>query len=75
MFVVFCRMLSLWEPFLEPWRCNVCWRHLKSKSDAGSGSWNFEMQASDRSVHVVNATLLKYLFTVSTSYSFSLLPS
>jgi len=41
-------MLSLWEPFLEPWRCNVNWRHAKSKSESTTGIWNFEMQASDR---------------------------
>nr|CAB3267626.1 vacuolar protein sorting-associated protein 13D [Phallusia mammillata] len=43
------RMLSLWEPFLEPWRCNISWQHEKSRSNQSrSGTWNLKVEASDR---------------------------
>jgi len=42
------RMLSLWEPFLEPWRCGLSWKHQKSSTGSNGGEWEVQVEGSDK---------------------------
>ncbi|XP_076807510.1 intermembrane lipid transfer protein VPS13D-like [Clavelina lepadiformis] len=53
------RMLSLWEPFLEPWRCNISWNHELARSSNTSGKWSVRLEASDRFDVSVTSTLIE----------------
>ncbi|XP_076824042.1 intermembrane lipid transfer protein VPS13D-like isoform X2 [Clavelina lepadiformis] len=52
------RILSLWEPFLEPWRCSISWNHEVASSNA-SGKWNFKLDSLERMDISVTSTLVK----------------
>jgi len=52
------RMLSSWEPFLDPWRCNISWAHEGFQH--AKGVWNVKAEASDRSVAMVTTEYLRH---------------
>ena len=41
------RTLSLWEPFIEPWRSNISWKH-EEKENSNDDDWTFKVDASDK---------------------------
>ncbi|XP_077970761.1 intermembrane lipid transfer protein VPS13D-like isoform X2 [Styela clava] len=53
------RMLSLWEPYLEPWRCGLKWNYITGSTLSSTGKWNMNVQASDRLDITVTSTLIE----------------
>nr|XP_018668116.1 vacuolar protein sorting-associated protein 13D [Ciona intestinalis] len=51
------RVLSLWEPFIDPWRCVIEWKHIIANHNMGE--WWMKLDTSDRFDLSVTSTLIE----------------
>ncbi|XP_078487112.1 intermembrane lipid transfer protein VPS13D isoform X2 [Ciona intestinalis] len=51
------RVLSLWEPFIDPWRCVIEWKHIIANHNIGE--WWMKLDTSDRFDLSVTSTLIE----------------